>query len=599
MAGSIISLRLMHDAAAALAALNHRTRALVRSAALAGLLAGCVGPGPVVDGGATAQRTGSAVVPPQGATSGVSGPTGATGSAGAASPALAPAATSPAVGAPGGTPPVQITRPAATPVRPGAVPASAAAAGPDPAPGQPAGSAGAGVAGTGLVHNPYTRSDQPRLQYSGMPGPGGLLNLDVSEPLRPRTLDLTARTDDVWDRIRNGFAIPNLISPLVVERQAWFLARPEYFVRTLERSGMYRFHIVEELEKRGMPTELALLPFIESAYNPMALSTSRASGIWQFIPSTGKQYNLRQDWWRDERRDILASTEAALTYLQTIYEMQGDWHLALASYNWGENAVKRAMDKNRAQGMPTDYLSLAMPDETRYYVPKLQAVKNIIAHPELFGITLPRIVNQPYFATVQNRRDLDIRTAAKLAGMPVAEFRALNPSFNRQVMTGPTTLLLPADKTAAFESNLASHPESAINWRPYTLSRGDRLDKVAKRFGMSVADLREVNGLGPTVNVKPGQTVLVRAGGADVRQAGGKAVTRQAAAPAAKGARVAGTAKPGKAAPAQAAANHVVRKGETLGSIAQKYGVSVDRLKSANGLKNSNLATGQKLKLPH
>ena len=440
----------------------------------------------------------------------------------------------------------------------------------------------------------------PRLQYTAPPGPGGLINLEVSDPQKPRTLDLTAPADDVWVRIRNGIAIPNLISPLVVERQAWFLARPEGLIRTLERSSIYLYHIVEELEKRGMPTELALLPFIESAYNPMALSTARASGMWQFIPSTGKQYNLRQDWWRDERRDIIASTEAALTYLQTIYEMHGDWHLALASYNWGEGAVKRAIDKNRALGMPTDYLSLAMPDETRYYVPKLQAIKNIVAHPELFGLTLPKVNNQPYFTMVERKRDLDIRTAAKLAQMPLADFKALNPSFNRSVMTGSGTLLVPTDRATLFENNLANHTETAA-WKPYTLQKHDRIDKVAKRFGMSVADLREINGIGPSVAIKPGQTVLVRAGGPDLAAGAPRAGTNnKKAAPATRNANAkAAPAHAAKGGGKQPAAGYVVKRGDTLFGIAQKLGVSVEALKSANGLKQGKVAAGQRLRVPN
>jgi len=479
----------------------------------------------------------------------------------------------------------------------------AAAAGslpPDPAPAAKAPTIDAGRDHPGLVRTNPPQPITPRLQYTNPPGPGGLLNLEVADPQKPRTLDLTARADDVWVRIRNGFAIPNLISPLVVERQAWFLARPEGLIRTLERSSIYLYHIVEELEKRGMPTELALLPFIESAYNPMALSTARASGMWQFIPSTGRQYNLRQDWWRDERRDVVASTEAALTYLQTIYEMHGDWHLALASYNWGEGAVKRAIDKNRALGMPTDYLSLSMPDETRYYVPKLQAIKNIVAHPELFGLVLPKVSNQPYFTMVERKRDLDIRTAAKLAQMPLADFRALNPSFNRTVMTGSGPLLVPAEKASVFEANLANHAETAA-WKPYTLQKNDRIDKVAKRFGMSVADLREINGIGPTVPVKPGQTVLVRAGGPDLALTAPRAPAAPKKAAAPPRAPAARTAK--AAAPARnnggAANSYVVKRGDTLYGIAQKLGVSVESLKSANGLKQGKVAAGQRLRLPN
>jgi membrane-bound lytic murein transglycosylase D len=184
---------------------------------------------------------------------------------------------------------------------------------------------------------------------------------------------------DLWGRIRAGFAMPELDTPLVAQKEKFYLDRPEYLQRMFDRGGRYLHHIVEEIEKRGMPTELALLPFVESAMNPVALSSAKAAGLWQFIPSTGKQYDLSQNWWVDNRRDVVQSTRAALDYLQTIYELHGnDWFLALASYNWGEGAVGRAIRKNKAQGKPGDYLSLSMPTETRHYIPKLIALKRIV-----------------------------------------------------------------------------------------------------------------------------------------------------------------------------------------------------------------------------
>ncbi|MBM3385562.1 MAG: lytic transglycosylase, partial [Betaproteobacteria bacterium] len=216
--------------------------------------------------------------------------------------------------------------------------------------------------------------------------------------LGPRiaTVDRTLRADDVWQRIRDGFAMADLDGPLVREKIAWYAARPDYLRRVFNRSRIYMFHIVEEIERRGLPTELALLPMVESSFNPMAYSRAHASGLWQFIPGTGKRYDLKQSWWYDARRDIVASTAAALEYLKDVYDMHGDWHLALASYNWGENAVARALEKNRAAGLPLDYSSINMPQETRHYVPKLQALKAIIADPKVFGLDLDPIPNQPY-----------------------------------------------------------------------------------------------------------------------------------------------------------------------------------------------------------
>ncbi len=335
----------------------------------------------------------------------------------------------------------------------------------------------------------------------------------------PETIDLTAPTDNLWVRIRNGFSMPNLGDEVVLHHQQWYLNRPDMLRRMVERSRRYMHHIVEELEKRGMPTELALLPMVESSFNPMAYSPARASGLWQFIPATGKRYNLTQDWWQDQRRDIVASTEAALDYLQTIYEMNGDWHLALASYNWGENAVKRAVEKNQARGLPTDFSSLTMPAETRNYVPKLQALKNIFGNPQLMAeLRLPELLNQPYFATVETDRPIDVATAARLAGVPVAEFVALNPAHNRPVIKRDSTVVLPADRIDDFQAALENPQQPLTRWQAYTLKPGERLDRLARRFGMPLSELRQVNGLQARARVGAGSTLLVPAlGGATAR----------------------------------------------------------------------------------
>jgi len=347
--------------------------------------------------------------------------------------------------------------------------------------------------------------------------------LEIQDDFPPlATIDLTASPDDLWQRMRNGFSMPNLDGPLVADRQAWYLNRPEMLKQVLDRGRRYLYYIVEELERRGMPTELALLPMVESSYNPMAYSRARASGIWQFIPSTGKSYRLEQNWWQDQRRDIIASTGAALDYLQTIYEMHGDWHLALASYNWGENAVARAVAKNQARQLPTDYAHLTMPVETRYYVPKLQALKNIIAQPQLFGLSLKAIPNQPYFDTVGKPSDMDMSLAAKLAETPLDEFMALNPSYNRPVMPGSkgSPLVLPAGKVQIFLVNLQHHEDQEkplTNWHTYRLKKGEKLDKVAARFHITSAYLKQINGITRRTRVVTGTTLLVprKAGQAD------------------------------------------------------------------------------------
>ncbi len=338
---------------------------------------------------------------------------------------------------------------------------------------------------------------------------------EVKDDLPPiPTIDLTTQPDDLWQRMRNGFSMPNLDSPLVADRQAWYLNRPDLLKRVFERSRRYIYHIVTELEKRGMPTELALLPIVESSFNPLAYSRARALGMWQFIPSTGKNYKLQQNWWFDQRRDVIASTSAALDYLQYIYEMHGDWHLALASYNWGEGAVGRAIAKNNAKGLPTDYLHLTMPGETRYYVPKLQAIKNIIAEPGLFGINLDPIPNKPYFGVVEREGNMDVALAAQLAEIPVDEFVALNPAYSRPVMpdSANSPLVLPADKIQTFITNLENHeaqdkPLSA--WHTHNLKKGEKLDSVAARYGISTARLKQLNGINVRTKLTPGFRLLV------------------------------------------------------------------------------------------
>lgn len=336
----------------------------------------------------------------------------------------------------------------------------------------------------------------------------------IAQEAPPPLIDLTVPAEDLWQRIRQGFGMPDLHSPLVADRQSWYLNRPDMLRRIFERGGRYLYHIVGELEKRGMPTELALLPMVESAYNPQAVSRARAMGIWQFIPSTGKSYDLAQNWWVDERRDIIASTDAALTYLQTIYDMHGDWHLALASYNWGENAVGRAVARNHAQGQPTDYSSLSMPDETRYYVPKLQALKNIVANPEFFNFHLPILANQPYFETVMKPERIDIDVAAHLAEIPIEEFVSLNPAYHRPVMNGHQAgpLVLPAGKVDTFLANLAQHAAAdkpLSNWLTYKMKKGDTLAKIAARHRISHTRLQQINGITRRVRVRPGFTLLV------------------------------------------------------------------------------------------
>jgi membrane-bound lytic murein transglycosylase D len=276
----------------------------------------------------------------------------------------------------------------------------------------------------------------------------------------------------LWDRMRRGFTMPNLEGELVADREQWYASRPDYIQRMTERSSKYLFHIVEELERRNMPTELALLPFIESAFNPQAVSSAKAAGMWQFMPATGRYFDLKQNAFRDDRRDVLASTRAALDYLQKLHRMFDDWHLALAAYNWGEGSVGRAIARNKREGLGTSYTDLRMPDETRLYVPKLQAVKNIVANPQAFRTELPVIENHPYFQQVQITRDIDVALAARLADVELANFKALNPSAHRPVIlaTGNPHILLPWDNAKVFQRNFEAYTQGQFaSWTAWTV----------------------------------------------------------------------------------------------------------------------------------
>ena len=320
---------------------------------------------------------------------------------------------------------------------------------------------------------------------------------------------------DLWERIRAGYAMPDLENDLVHDREQWYAARPDYIFRMTERSKKYLFHIVEELELRNMPTELALLPFVESAFNPQAVSSAKAAGMWQFMPATGRTFELKQNVFRDDRRDVLASTRAALDYLQKLYNMFGDWHLALAAYNWGEGSVGKAINKNQRAGLNIGYPDLSMPMETRMYVPKLQAIKNIVAQPNNFNSRLPEIGNHPYFDSVTIRRDMDVTVAAKLAEISVEDFKALNPSVNKPVImaAGTPQILLPWDNAKVFQSNLdAFGGQRLASWTVWVAPSTLRAADAAKKVGMGEAEFRSINNIPPHMMIRPGSTLLVPRG---------------------------------------------------------------------------------------
>lgn len=379
--------------------------------------------------------------------------------------------------------------------------------------------------------------------------------------------------------------MPDLDNDLVRNREQWYASRPDYMLRMTERSRPYLFHIVEELERRKMPTELALLPFIESAFNPQAVSSAKAAGMWQFMPATGKYFDLKQNLFKDERRDVLESTRAALDYLQKLHTMFGDWHLALAAYNWGEGSVGRALARNKAQGLPLTYSDLRMPDETRFYVPKLQAVKNIVARPEAFKTELPLIQNHPFFRSVAINRDIDVDMAIKLAKISLADFKALNPAMNRPVIlaAGTPQILLPWDNATVFENNLQAYPERRLSsWTAWQAPRTMKAEDVAQQVGMTVQQLRSVNGIPARMLVKAGSTLLVaRSGYKD------KDVSEH-------------LADNGHLLLAPDIRLRKIfiqsRKGDNLAILAARHGVTAENLATWNLLKpNARLATGQKL----
>ncbi|MCR4297567.1 MAG: transglycosylase SLT domain-containing protein, partial [Gallionella sp.] len=408
------------------------------------------------------------------------------------------------------------------------------------------------------------------------------LNSSLADPATPLTL-LTARnitlellpdnelaTGDLWVRIRNGFAMRDLDSKLVAKHEQWYASRPDYVARMTERARRYLYYITEEVERRGMPSEIALLPMIESAFNPGAYSTARASGIWQFIPSTGKNFGMEQNWWYDGRRDVISATNGALDYLQKLHGMFGDWELALAAYNWGEGAVQRAQARNRKHGLPVNYTSLKMPKETRSYVPKLLAVKNIIADPASFGLVLQDIPDELYFAAISTTKHIDVKLAAQLADIPMEEFEALNPAHNRPVILQDSSdlILLPVGAVETFLANMESYDKPLVSWQPYQPKKGERLDRLAPRFGLSVEKLKSVNGLSRRTMISTGQTLLVPINDEDSEADDEFAAFNMHLAPTNNG--------------DLRATRHIVRRGETLGGLARRYGVSIAKLKEWN-----------------
>lgn len=392
------------------------------------------------------------------------------------------------------------------------------------------------------------------------------------------SMGLGTNAEGLWKRIHLGYQMQELKSPLIAKHESWYVSRPDYVKRMLERSQRYLFHIVEEVEKRGMPTEIALLPMVESAFNPVAVSTSNAVGLWQFMPETGKDFGLTQNWWADNRRDVTAATHAALSYLQKLHGLFGSWELALAAYNAGEGTVQRAIDTNKRKGLPTDYLSLNLPEETKNYVPKLQAIKNLMTSPEKYGLSIQTIPDQPYFTKVTAPKEMDAKLAAKLADIPLNEFMALNPEYNRPVLKGGSDhdILLPVTAAETFKENLSMHKKPLVSWQTYHAKRGERMDKIAKKYGVTVDQLREANNLPEQKKLNAPQDLIVPNSHSKIMTTSLEdASSKQSDAD---------SSKP---------VEHVVKSKETLQTIANRYGVTIKHLREKNKLKTSILKAGQ------
>ncbi|MGD9842194.1 MAG: LysM peptidoglycan-binding domain-containing protein [Steroidobacteraceae bacterium] len=389
---------------------------------------------------------------------------------------------------------------------------------------------------------------------------------------------------DLFDRIRVGFTLEDVDSPSIDKEEVVFTRNPDYLDRTFRRGERYLYYIVSELEARDMPLELALLPVVESAFNPVALSSAKAAGLWQFIPSTGLRFGLKQNSYYDGRRDIVESTTAALDYLQFLAkEFNGDWLLAVAAYNCGEANVARAIKRNESKGLPTDFFSLDLPRETEAYVPKLLAMRRIVDNPEKYNLEFGTLRNQPYFVKVDVGGQIDLSVAASLANIPQEDFLAINPGFKHQYTdpNGPHQLLIPIASEQSFLEKLAALPdEQRVPVVYYRVRKGDTLSNIAQRYSMSVADLRNLNKL-KSSTIRPGQELLLRSNRNTQNVSIASASSQSVA-----------SSKP------TGAKTHTVRKGETLWSIAQRYAVDPTVLASTNGIKKNTIRSGQKLKIP-
>jgi membrane-bound lytic murein transglycosylase D len=389
----------------------------------------------------------------------------------------------------------------------------------------------------------------------------------------------------IWNRLISGYKLTTTPSKKGLKRLArhenWYATHPEYFNRMILRSERYLYHVLNEVEKRNMPTEIALLPMIESAYNPLAKSKAKAVGIWQFISSTGRLYGLEQDWWRDDRRSVINATDSALDYLEKLYEEFGTWEHALAAYNCGEGCVGRQIKKNKRYKRGTDFYSLNVPMETRNYVPKLLAISNIIKNPAKYGLTRQEIYDQPYFAEVTVPDQIDVEVATKFADIPLEEFQLLNAEHNRPIIKsnhgGEQVILLPNYSVEKFNTQLYQKIEPLSNWTVYKPSKGERLKLIAKKFKVDARFLARVNQVSINKRFSSKHIMIIPNQDNDATKF-----------PTASGGMI----------DYKTIETHRIEKGETLSEIAGLYGVTVKDIMEFNELRSTRIRAGDILDIP-
>ena len=400
----------------------------------------------------------------------------------------------------------------------------------------------------------------------------------------PREILIQEKPENIWKVVNKGYGIPDpkkkWAKKVVKKYERWYSEHPVYTYRMFERTKRYIYYVVQEVKKRNMPMEIALLPIIESAYNPIARSNMKAVGLWQFIPSTGKNYGLKQNWWKDERSNVILSTNASLNYLEKLYKQFGTWELALAGYNAGEGKVAREIKKNKRRKRPTDYYTISLPRETDEYVSKLIAMKHIIQNPSKFNVDVPYIPNAPYFEEVTLTEQMDIDLILKLADISSEEFELLNAHHKRPLIPKeqePTIILLPKYKIETYNKNLAEHNEPLSNWVLYKPKRKESIMKVAKKFDINLSTFKRINSLNGRVTFRKNSTVLIPKSNAlkskyTLKGTGDYNYT--------------------------SVGTHHVSKGDTLGGIARKYKVSIEDLKEFNELDSHIIIIGTTIDIP-